>query len=129
MRYTYIHAIAHFHPDASIEMKNPNDFASISFQSTFLNLDKNQLDNWISEKNEHEAFFLLRKERNKRLLETDWMILRATSTDSQLPTEWRDYMQALRDLPSYSNPNLNASNGQLDMSSVNWPIPPMTRNP
>jgi hypothetical protein len=42
----------------------------------------------------------LRQERNKRLVECDWVVIRATSTDTPIPEEWKTYMQALRDLPS-----------------------------
>ena len=42
----------------------------------------------------------LRQERDKRLAECDWIVIRATSTDTPIPEEWKVYMQALRDLPS-----------------------------
>lgn len=42
----------------------------------------------------------LRQERNKRLAECDWVVIRATSTDTPVPEEWKAYMQALRDLPT-----------------------------
>ena len=42
----------------------------------------------------------LRQERNKRLAECDWVVIRATSTDTPVPEEWKTYMQALRDLPA-----------------------------
>ena len=42
----------------------------------------------------------LRRERNRRLAECDWVVIRATSTDTPVPEEWKVYMQALRDLPA-----------------------------
>ena len=42
----------------------------------------------------------LRTERNRRLAECDWVVIRATSTDTPVPEEWKTYMQALRDLPA-----------------------------
>ena len=42
----------------------------------------------------------LRQERNKRLAACDWVVIRATSTDTPVPEEWKVYMQALRDLPA-----------------------------
>jgi hypothetical protein len=50
----------------------------------------------------------LREEHNRRLAECDWVVIRATSTDTPVPEEWKAYMQALRDLPT--NPV--------------WPVPP-----
>jgi len=61
---------------------------------------------------------LLREERNRRLQETDWMSF------SDLPTmadAWKTYRQALRDLPSTTEPQLD-ENGQL--TNVTWPIKP-----
>ena len=49
----------------------------------------------------------LRQERNKRLAECDWVVIRATSTDTPVPEEWKTYMQALRDLPSVTEDPTN----------------------
>tara|TARA_R110000764_G_C11001554_1_gene382274 strand:+ start:1394 stop:1642 length:249 start_codon:yes stop_codon:yes gene_type:complete len=38
----------------------------------------------------------VRKERDAKLAETDWM----ASSDLTMSTAWRDYRQALRDVPS-----------------------------
>ena len=61
-----------------------------------------------------EPMRLLRLERNRRLVETDWRF-RSDLTPSQA---WIDYCQALRDLPADSVPQLD-KNGQL--INVNWP--------
>ena len=57
----------------------------------------------------------LRKERNKRLTDCDWVVTRATSTDTPVPEEWKTYMQALRDLPS---------NTEEDPANPVWPVAP-----
>lgn len=49
----------------------------------------------------------LRTERNKRLAECDWVVIRATSTDTPVPEEWKTYMQALRDLPANTEDPVN----------------------
>ena len=56
----------------------------------------------------------LRKERNKRLTDCDWVVTRATSTDTPVPEEWKTYMQALRDLPSNTE----------DPANPVWPVQP-----
>jgi len=56
----------------------------------------------------------LRTERNKRLAECDWVVIRATSTDKPVPDEWKVYMQALRDLPSNTE----------DPTNPVWPVRP-----
>ena len=49
----------------------------------------------------------LRQERDKRLTECDWVVIRATSTDTLVPEEWKVYMQTLRDLPSVTEDPAN----------------------
>ena len=56
----------------------------------------------------------LRKERNKLLVDCDWVVIRATSTDTPVPEEWKTYMQALRDLPSNTE----------DPANPVWPVAP-----
>lgn len=56
----------------------------------------------------------LREERNKRLAECDWVTLKAYSTQKVVPKAWRDYMQALRDLPANTEDPVNPV----------WPVPP-----
>ena len=55
-----------------------------------------------------------RQERNRRLAECDWVVIRATSTDTPIPEEWKVYMQALRDLPSNTE----------DPANPVWPVQP-----
>lgn len=56
----------------------------------------------------------LRQERNKRLTDCDWVTLKAYSTQKVVPKAWRDYMQALRDLPANTE----------DPENPVWPVPP-----
>ena len=73
----------------------------------------------------NEPFKLLREERNRRLAETDWTQLKDVDSDYIRERNWKNYRQALRDLPSKSTHKLNSFGG-LDMSSVNWPDKPST---
>ena len=79
----------------------------------------------LKELEANEPYKLLREERNKLIAETDWTQLKDISLDSIREKNWKDYRQALRDLPSNSTPNLD-NNGNLNMSSVNWPDKPST---
>jgi len=95
-------------------------------------LDKNQtlptedeINAKLSELQNAEPHRLLREERNKLIAETDWTQLKDISLDSIREKNWKEYRQALRDLPNGSTPKLD-SNGGLDMSSVNWPDKPST---
>ena len=95
-------------------------------------LDKSQtkpteeeLNNKIAELEAAEPFRLLREERNRLIAETDWTQLKDIDLDLIRERNWKNYRQALRDLPSVSNPKLD-SYGDLDMSSVTWPDKPST---
>ena len=75
----------------------------------------------VAELKAEEPMKLLREKRNKLIAETDWTQGRDVSLSND--TDWKNYRQALRDLPSKSNPKLD-SVGDLDMSSVTWPTKP-----
>ena len=77
----------------------------------------------INELNNSEPFKLLREERNKLISETDWTQLKDIDLDIIRERNWKNYRQALRDLPAKSNPKLDSS-GKLDMSSITWPDKP-----
>ena len=79
----------------------------------------------IAELETAEPLRLLRVERNKLIAETDWTQLKDISLDSIREKNWKEYRQALRDLPNGSTPKLDGS-GKLDMSSVTWPDKPST---
>ena len=70
-----------------------------------------------------EPLKLLREERNKLIAATDWTQLKDIDLDIIRERNWKNYRQALRDLPAKSNPKLDGS-GKLDMSSVTWPDKP-----
>ena len=72
-----------------------------------------------------EPLRLLRIERNKLLVETDWTQLKDIDLDLIRERNWKNYRQALRDLPANSKPRLDGA-GNLDMSSVSWPDKPST---
>jgi len=94
-------------------------------------LDKSQtipteeeLNSKITELKAEEPFRLLRKERNRRLAECDWIVTKNAEYGYNIPKEWRAYRQALRDLPSITyKPELDEF-GYLKMDSVAWPTPP-----
>ena len=77
----------------------------------------------IAELNGAEAMRLLRVERDKRLAKDDWKVVKAKETGTNLSTAFKNYRQALRDLPSTATPTLD-STYELDMTSVTWPTEP-----
>ena len=78
-----------------------------------------EINNKIAELDTAEPMKLLRIERDRLLIATDWR----ASSDLTLSDAWKNYRQALRDLPASASPTLN-SDYDLDKSSVNWPTKP-----
>tara|TARA_X000001036_G_scaffold417084_1_gene434759 strand:- start:813 stop:1073 length:261 start_codon:yes stop_codon:yes gene_type:complete len=48
-----------------------------------------------------------RERRDLLLSESDWVVTKAMEEGTEIPTNWKTYRQALRDLPAHSSfPNL-----------------------
>ena len=77
----------------------------------------------IAELKAAEPMKLLREERNKRLTESDWVVIKAKELGKTVSESWVAYRQSLRHLPENASPKLN-SIGQLDLTSVSWPTKP-----
>ena len=58
----------------------------------------------------------IRFQRDSKLEESDWMVIKSAETGIALATEWATYRQALRDITTHLNfPNLK---------EADWPIAP-----
>lgn len=69
-------------------------------------------DRTASQRSE-QALAGLRAERDRKLAETDWRVLRALEQGAAPSPEWRQYRQALRDVTL-----------QPDPEAIDWPKPP-----
>ena len=124
MRIPYISsALSELKPNAEWAIRG-NTYSDIEW------LDKSQtkpteeeVNKKIADLQAEEPFRLLRIERNKLIAETDWTQLKDIDLDIIRERNWKNYRQALRDLPSKSTPKLDV-NGELDMTSVTWPDKP-----
>ena len=56
---------------------------------------------------------LIRTERNNKLKETDWVVTKASETGVAVSDDWKTYRQALRDVPTQSDPD-----------NITWPTKP-----
>ena len=79
--------------------------------------DYSEIDKEVSKLLAEVPMRLLREERNQRLSETDWWVL----PDRTASQEQKDYRQALRDLPSTAEPQLDE---QGNLINVTWPTKP-----
>ena len=63
-----------------------------------------------------EAAASVRTQRDAKLAESDWMVIKSAETGIALATEWATYRQALRDITTHANfPNLE---------EADWPVAP-----
>jgi len=83
-----------------------------------------ELNNKIAELQAAEPFRLLREERNRRLAQCDWIVTKNAEYGYNISKEWRNYRQALRDLPNVTYSVELDEFGELKMNSVAWPTPP-----
>ena len=95
------------------------EYSGLDWQDSSTKPTESEIDAEVTRLNNLESMKLLRVERDERLAACDWR----ASSDVTLPDAWKTYRQALRDLPSISTPTLD-SDGDLDMSSVNFPTEP-----
>ena len=74
-----------------------------------------------------EPMRLLRIERNRRLAEADWVTLKAYSQGVEVHPIWKNYMQALRDLPYvciHMTDDVPKLDEQGNLINVPWPDVP-----
>ena len=78
----------------------PYTYDSINLPDGYTKPSKEAYDEAFSRYLNIELFKNLRQERDRRLQAVDWVVIRATSTETPVPEAWATYMQALRDLPT-----------------------------
>ena len=118
-------------PSALTELKPGAEWVLRGTQYSGLEwLDKNQtmptedeINVKIAELEAAEPARQVREIRDRLLAESDWTQNRDVVLLND--TTWKQYRQDLRDLPASASftPKLD-SNGNLDMSSVTWPLKP-----
>ena len=91
--------------DTAIMSSNPDDFG----------VTWAQIETKLSE----YPMKLLREERNKKLIETNWTQSRDVLLSND--ADWKTYRQELRDLPAISEPKLDE---QGNIINVTWPTKP-----
>ena len=119
MKYDITHALPALKPGAEWSLIG-DQYSDLEWlDSGQTKPTETEINNKIAELDSAEPMRLLREERNKRLMTTDWR----ASSDLTLSDDWKTYRQSLRDLPVSSTPKLD-SYGNLDMSSVTFPTEP-----
>jgi hypothetical protein len=103
--------------DKSIKIKNLDvgftyDDIEILTPNTEKPLYEDVYNKFLEIKNK-KYFSVLRRERNNKLAETDWM----ANSDVTMSEEWKEYRQSLRDITTQIPVD-------MELSNINWPIPP-----
>ena len=83
---------------------------------------KEQVLNKAQELYDGEAMRRLRFHRDRLLAACDWVVVKARETNTNVPAKWKNYRQALRDLPSTASPEI--SGPYPIISNVVWPTEP-----
>ena len=123
MKYTIIEALISLKPEAEWAVRGGN-YSDIEWlDKTETMPTEDEINAKIAELEVAEPARLVREIRDRLLAESDWTQNRDVVLLND--TTWKQYRQDLRDLPASASftPKLD-SNGNLDMSSVTWPLKP-----
>ena len=103
-----------------------DEYSGIEWRDTVnIKPTEEEINEKIKELKTAEPFKQLRNERNRRLAECDWIVTKNAEYGHNISIPWRNYRQALRDLPNltYTSPELDEF-GNLKINSIAWPTPP-----
>lgn len=96
-----LHALEELLPELPSPMSYGLNYNEINFfGSDIPKPSKEDFEAKLQELIDAQPWKELRKERNKRLADCDWVATKAFTTNTPVPEEWKTYMQALRDLPA-----------------------------
>ena len=123
MKYTITEALMLLKPEAEWAIRGGN-YSDIEWLDKIQTMPtEDEINAKIAELEAAEPARQVREIRDRLLAESDWTQNRDVVLLND--TTWQQYRQDLRDLPASASftPKLD-SNGNLDMSSVTWPLKP-----
>ena len=124
MTITIADALRALRPNDSFIIRGEISYSNIELADKSKTLPtEDELNAKVTELTNAEPMKLLREERDRRIAKSDWRVIKAKETSTNIPTTWKTYRQALRDLPSTQTPVLD-SNNPIGISSVTWPTEP-----
>ena len=120
MKYNISHAIAALRPGEAWSLAGDE----LTWHENTTPPSEEEMLAKLNELIDAEPQRLLRIERDRRLAEVDWVVVRSIAQGTEIPQNYKDYMQALRDLPTHATPKIKENDlmGDLDLTSVTWPI-------
>lgn len=121
MKWQISTALTELMPTSPFAITN-EDYSSIDWLDSNNSLPSiDTINAKISELDAAEPMRLLREERTRLLVESDWT--QFPDVPDSTKTAWQTYRQQLRDLPASASPSLDETH-ELDLSSVTWPTKP-----
>ena len=121
MKWQISTALSELMPTSSFGITD-EDYSSINWMDSGNSLPSlDAINAKITELDNAERMRLLREERTRLLVESDWT--QFPDVPDSTKTAWQPYRQQLRDLPTTASPKLDESY-ELDLSSVTWPTKP-----
>ena len=67
---------------------------------------QSDLETKVNVKLNNERWDIIRKERNRELSETDWIVTKLYELGDPVPIEWKEYRQRLRDITTQDINNI-----------------------
>ena len=126
MNLTRADALASLKPNSEWtwdwDAENPTvrEYSKLTWLDSSTKPTEAEIDAELIKINNAEPMRRLREERNRLLVESDWMAYPDSPTMSDA---WKTYRQALRDLPASTTPVLD-DNAPIGITSVTWPTKP-----
>lgn len=119
-------AILSLIPNAQFAITNGN-YDTIEWRDSRTKPTKPEVDDEVVRLTTVEPMRLLKIERDKRLTDSDWVVTKAMEEGTSVPSTWKAYRQALRDLPASATPSLGTTTGgnfDIGITGVTWPTKP-----
>ena len=126
MNLTRADALASLKPNSEWtwdwDAENPTvrEYSKLTWLDSSTKPTEAEIDAELIKINDAEPMRRLREERNRLLVESDWMAYPDSPT---ITDAWKTYRQALRDLPASTTPVLD-DNAPIGITSVTWPTKP-----
>ena len=119
-------AILSLIPNAQFAITNGN-YDTIEWRDSRTKPSKGEVDTEVSRLIAAEPMRILKIERDKRLTDSDWVVTKAMEEGTSVPSTWKAYRQALRDLPASATPSFGTTTGgnfDIGITGVTWPTKP-----
>ena len=126
MGYKLDHALASYYSDCLWTIED-SDYTKLDWDASNSKTKPTleDLQSKVTALDAAEPMKRLRYERDRLLTECDWVVTKAAETGVAETDAWKTYRQALRDLPSTQNPEIEAEpTTQLGLKNVTWPTKP-----